>query len=143
RVLPYAPLLDVLRTALAGRAPAEIARLFGPAGAALARLLPEIAELLPSSTPPPPIAAEQDQRQLTLALARCFTRLGAHPGDAGRSPLLLIIEDLHWSDEASLEVLLALARNVPAQPMLMLLTYRSDEVGPELAAFLAAIDRER
>src|SRR6185295_6138256 len=42
-VLPYAPLLDVLRTALAGRAPAEIATLFGPDSVALARLLPEIA----------------------------------------------------------------------------------------------------
>ena len=143
RVLPYAPLLDVLRADLAGRSPAEIATLFGPDGAALARLLPEIAELLPSSAPQPPIAPEQDQRQLTLALARCFTRLGAHPDDAGQSARLLIIEDLHWSDEASLEVLLALARHVPAQPMLVLLTYRSDEVRPELAAFLAALDRER
>ena len=97
--------------------PAGNATLFGPASAALARLLPEIAELLPSSTPQPPIAPEQDQRQLTLALARCFTRLGAHPDDAGQSARLLIIEDLHWSDEASLEVLLALARHVPAQPM--------------------------
>jgi DNA-binding NarL/FixJ family response regulator len=143
RVLPYAPLLDVLRADLARRPPVEIATLFGPDGAALARLLPEIAELLPSSTPHPPIAPEQDQRQLALALARCFTRLGAHPGDAGWSARLLIIEDLHWSDEASLEVLLALARHVPAQPMLVLLTYRSDEVRPELAAFLAALDRER
>ncbi len=143
RVLPYAPLLDVLRADLAGRSPMDIATLFGADSAALARLLPEIAELLPSSAPQPPTAAEQDQRQLTLALARCFTRLGARPDDAGRLARLLIIEDLHWSDEASLQVLLALARHVPAQPMLVLLTYRSDEVRPELAAFLAALDRER
>jgi DNA-binding NarL/FixJ family response regulator len=143
RVLPYAPLLDLLRADLAGRPSVEIATLFGPDGVALARLLPEIAEVLPSSALQPPIAPEQDQRQLTLALARCFTRLGAHPDDTGRSARLLIIEDLHWSDEASLEVLLALARHVQAQPMLMLLTYRSDEMRPELAAFLAALDRER
>jgi DNA-binding NarL/FixJ family response regulator len=143
RVLPYAPLLDVLRADFATRSPVEIATLFGPAGAALARLLPEFAELFPISTPHLPLELEQDQRQLTLALAQCFMRLGAHPGDSARSPLLLVIEDLHWSDEASLEVLLALARHIPALPMLLLLTYRSDEVQAELAAFLAAFDRER
>jgi DNA-binding CsgD family transcriptional regulator len=143
RVLPYAPLLDLLRADLATRSAAEIATLFGPASSALARLLPEFAELLPSSPAQPAIEPAQDQRQLTLALVRCFARLGAHTGDAGRVPLLLLIEDLHWSDEASLEVLLALARRIPAQPILLLLTYRSDEVHPELAAFLAALDRER
>jgi hypothetical protein len=89
RVLPYAPLLDVLRADLATRSPAEIAMLFGPASATLTRLLPEFAELLPSSTPHPPIEPEQDQRQLTLALVRCFSRLGAHPGDIGL---------LYWSE---------------------------------------------
>src|SRR5690242_4458467 len=49
RVLPYAPLLDLLRAALAGRPSVEIATLFGSDGAALARLLPEIAEVLPNS----------------------------------------------------------------------------------------------
>jgi DNA-binding CsgD family transcriptional regulator/tetratricopeptide (TPR) repeat protein len=57
--------------------------------------------------------------------------------------VLLIIEDIHWSDDTSLEFLYALARRCPAHPLLILLTYRSDEVRPGLRHFLAQLDRER
>jgi hypothetical protein len=40
-------------------------------------------------------------------------------------------------------VLLALAQRVASQPILLLLTYRSDEVSAELAAFLGTLGRER
>jgi predicted ATPase len=57
-------------------------------------------------------------------------------------PLLLAVENLHWCDETSLEVLSALARRPIGQPALLLLTYRDDERTPELDAFLAGLDRE-
>jgi len=57
--------------------------------------------------------------------------------------VLLIIEDIHWSDDTSLEFLYALARRCPAHPLLILLTYRSNEVRPGLRHFLAQLDRER
>jgi tetratricopeptide (TPR) repeat protein len=60
-----------------------------------------------------------------------------------KQPTLLIVEDLHWSDETSLEFLHYLARRCPASPLLVLLTYRSDEVHPSLRHFLAHLDRER
>jgi predicted ATPase len=50
---------------------------------------------------------------------------------------------LHWSDETSLEWLLLLSRRMAAQPILLLLSYRSDEVRPGLRHFLALLDRER
>src|SRR6266511_549017 len=48
---------------------------------------------------------------------------------APRQPLLLVIEDLHWADDTSLELLAVLARRVPREPILLLGTYRDDEVG--------------
>jgi hypothetical protein len=45
---------------------------------------------------------------------------------------LLVIEDMHWSDETSLDFLHYLARRSMTQPLLLLLTYRSDEVRPRL-----------
>src|SRR5215210_3631436 len=87
RVLPYAPLLDLLRAYLAMCSPADMATLFGPAGGALVRLLPELAEMLPNISARPAIDPAQDQRQLTLALVRCFTQLAAHPRDQRWSPL--------------------------------------------------------
>ena len=61
---------------------------------------------------------------------------------AARQPLLFIVEDLHWSDETSLELLRYLARKCVQSPILFVLTYRSDEVSPELRHFLAVCDRE-
>jgi DNA-binding CsgD family transcriptional regulator len=139
RVLPYAPLLDILRADVTTRPPEQIAAQYGADGAMLARLLPELAELLPGRAPPA-IDTAQDLRQFIHALVRCLTLLHA---DARPTARIIIIEDLHWSDDASLALLLALVRHIRTQPIALLLTYRSDEVQSELAAFLAALDRER
>jgi len=56
--------------------------------------------------------------------------------------VLLIVEDLHWSDDTSLEFLYYLARRCVAQPLLLLFTYRSDEARPALWHWLAQLDRE-
>jgi DNA-binding CsgD family transcriptional regulator len=55
----------------------------------------------------------------------------------------LIVEDVHWSDDTSLEFLHYLARRCATQPLLVLLTYRSDEIRPSLSHWLAHLDRER
>jgi DNA-binding NarL/FixJ family response regulator len=47
---------------------------------------------------------------------------------ATRCPLVLILEDLHWADRSSLELLRYLARQVIARPILLLVTYRADEL---------------
>ena len=57
--------------------------------------------------------------------------------------MLLVVEDLHWSDDLSLEFLQYLARGVAPHALAMLLTYRSDEVQPRLRHVLAQLDRER
>jgi DNA-binding CsgD family transcriptional regulator/tetratricopeptide (TPR) repeat protein len=46
------------------------------------------------------------------------------------APVLLAIEDLHWADELTLEVLDRLARRLRTLPMLVVGTYRSDELYP-------------
>jgi AAA ATPase-like protein len=47
---------------------------------------------------------------------------------AGGRATILVIEDLHWADEATLDVLRLLARKVQAVPALVLASYRSDEL---------------
>lgn len=44
-------------------------------------------------------------------------------------PVVVVLEDLHWADAASLELLRYLARHIAAEPLLLLATYR-DELGP-------------
>jgi predicted ATPase len=47
-------------------------------------------------------------------------------GSARSQPLVILIDDVHWSDASSLELLQRLARHVQNVPLLILLAYRSD-----------------
>jgi DNA-binding CsgD family transcriptional regulator len=129
--LPYAPILDLLRSWSIRTAPEEIAAHFGPDAAIFGALLPELA------TSPSTTAPEHEKHRIFHALLALFSRF------ARTQPLLIVIEDLHWSDDTSLEFLLHLARHVPTLPILLVLTYRSDEVTPSLHHTLALLDRER
>ncbi|HEX6737775.1 MAG TPA: AAA family ATPase, partial [Vicinamibacteria bacterium] len=63
---------------------------------------------------------------------------------AGRQPLVLLLDDLHWADPASLDLLRVLARQVPAHPLLLVAAYRVDEITPRHLLFqlLPALVRE-
>ncbi len=134
---PYAPLLDLLRSVAASHLSPAITSDLAPFSREMYQLLPDLVPLPPdrplSSSPDP----EQQKRRLFTALAQFFT------GQATKQPVLLVIEDIHWSDETSLDFLHYLARRCAASPLLILLTYRSDEVHPSLSHFLAQLDRER
>ena len=48
---------------------------------------------------------------------------------ANGAPTVLVLEDLHWADEATLDVLRLLGRRIDAIGVLVLATYRDDELG--------------
>ena len=45
-----------------------------------------------------------------------------------RGPLVIVLEDVHWADEATLDVLRVLGRRIGPTPTLVLVTYRDDEL---------------
>ena len=47
----------------------------------------------------------------------------------GGRPTVVVIEDVHWADEATLDLIKFLGRRVAPLPVLLLLTYRDDELG--------------
>jgi DNA-binding CsgD family transcriptional regulator len=49
----------------------------------------------------------------------------------GEEPTLVVLEDVHWADEATLDFLRFLGRRVENLPALVLATYRDDEVGAD------------
>jgi DNA-binding CsgD family transcriptional regulator/tetratricopeptide (TPR) repeat protein len=137
---PYAPLLDLLRSFLAGHSSALPAPEVQSFAQAFLPLLSDIGHLLPVVPPPPTLTTldpEQEKRRRFEAAAHFLTSQSA------THPVLLVVEDLHWSDDTSLEFLHYLARRCSAHPLLLLLTYRGDEVRPSLRHFLAHLDRER
>lgn len=132
---PYAPLLDLLRSLIVSSTP-------GVSSASLADLARDIYPLLPELATDPPgsplqLEPEQEKHRLFAVLATFFLRLSA------QTPVLMIIEDAHWSDDTSLDFLHYLARRAAAHSLLLLVTYRQDEMRPELRSWLAQLDRER
>ena len=59
----------------------------------------------------------------------------------GPWPVLVVVEDAHWADEATLDWLTQLGRRIAGLPALLVVTFRDDEVGPEhpLRRTLAAL----
>jgi tetratricopeptide (TPR) repeat protein len=49
--------------------------------------------------------------------------------EAARRPVVAIVEDAHWADEASLELLRLIGRRIHLLPLLLLVSYRDDEIG--------------
>src|SRR5260370_11560226 len=138
--IPYAPLLDLLRTFLNSHSSAlpapevkEVAQAFLP-------FLPDVGHLLPDGTSPPtltPLDPEQEKRRRFEILAHFLT------SQARAHPVLLVVEDLHWSDDTSLEFLHYLARRCSAHQLLLLLPYRSHELRPTLPHSLPHLPRDR
>ncbi len=63
---------------------------------------------------------------------------------AAQRPVVLLLDDLHWADPASLDLLRFLARSIPTLPILLLVAYRVEEVTRRhpLYALLPALVRE-
>jgi predicted ATPase len=64
-------------------------------------------------------------------------RLTTGPG----RPLLVVLEDIHWCDDTSLDWLLYFARQLDTSPLLLVMTYRPDAAHPTLNHLLANLDR--
>ena len=79
--------------------------------------------------------AERQVRQVQQALLALLEEIRRE------RPLLIVVDDVHWSDGPSLQVLLALSLH--PGPLRFLLSYRPEPVTPALAAFLAEVARLR
>ena len=126
---PLRPLLrelaDYCRTS-----PAVLQRVIGPRLAVLREQEPALAALADPQAPR--VSPEVASRRLNADLAETLAAF------AREQPLLLVIDDLQWSDESTMRFLASLDepffRDVP---LFLAGTYRSDETGPDLRALLA------
>ncbi|MFC8454119.1 ATP-binding protein [Kitasatospora sp. NPDC057223] len=110
--LPYGPVVDALRDARELLGPdTELS----PATSALNPYLPDLARRLSESEEEPGAGPQQS---LMRAVHDVLSALG---------PVVLMVEDLHWVDEATRDLLLLLARN-PPQQLRMALTYRAHDL---------------
>ena len=110
--VPYLPLADALRGAGSEHVAAAIA-----ARPVLARLLPDL-ESLPATGDLP----EVSQQQLFGAVLGMLTEL------AGETPVLLVLEDLHWADRSTRDLVTFLSRVLRTERVALVVSYRSDDL---------------
>lgn len=143
RSAAFAPMIDLLRHVYL-TAESEDRALLRSYAASLSTLLPELdrdtnSHLFQAQTDP-----QQGKPLLQhnlMQFLRQYARLGRKDTDA--AALLLVVEDLHWCDESTLEFLERFAQRLAQEPILLLLTYRPDERHPSLVRFLSQLNRTR
>lgn len=129
---PYAPFAAVLRRLIQTVGLERVLDAAGPGAGVLSALLPELAD---DSSVPPRTGAERLYELVTVLLERI----------SAERPVILAIEDLHWADRSTLELLRFIVRMAESGRLLVVLTYRSDEVprGHVLRSWLPELERTR
>lgn len=123
--LAYGPFVEGLSASIGGEGLAG--RLEGIPGHFLAeasRLLPELAALRPGLPSPPPLAAPGAQSRFFEGVCRVLLAVCEGP-----SPGVLFIDDVHWADASSLDLLAYLVRRLrPGRRLCVVLTWRGEQV---------------
>lgn len=110
----------------------------GPMAGLLARVVPAIA--VETWGEAPGRFAEPEERERTLdALVEFVVAVGE------QSPVLVVVDDAHWAEAATVDWLRLIARRVPAMPVLVVVAYRETDLDRRhpLAALLPAMRREQ
>src|SRR4051812_42164439 len=128
RELPFGVWVDALAEHSEGLGPERLERLVGDQVGELAAVLPGL-----GGTP----AGLQDERYRTHRAVRALLEALAQ-----RHPLVLALDDLHWADEASLELVAHLLRRPVRAPLLLALAFRPAPVRVLLAGALAGGERD-
>ena len=120
---PYLPYVEIIEQAISNpRSPLALREALGDVAPEIARIVPALRRAFPDI--PPPI-------ELPVELARRYVwnSFGEFLGRAARvQPLLLVLEDLHWTDESTAQLTEYLAPLLPEMPVLVLGTCREVEV---------------
>lgn len=135
---PFAPVVECLVELVGSVDPAAIRSEAERPAAVVARLIPELHELLGELPEPATLPPEEDRARLFDAIARVVvaaTRL---------APTVLVLDDLQWADVSTLALTAYLARAAKESPLLIVGCYRSDEVdaADTRGLALAALERE-
>ena len=131
---PYAAFIAAVRSGFRGLEHDRLGSVLAQTAPALAQLFPELAVSGDRSD-----IAREEQHRISIAFHDLLSAF------AREAPILLVLEDLHWADDASLDLLHYLARELRDARVLILATYRSDEMHRRhpFLRVLGAMQRER
>ena len=136
---PFTPFVEILEQMMREIPAGVLREALGDAAGDVARLVPEIHRVAGDIPPPAELTPEQQRRVLFNAVLDLFRRLGA------RQPVVLLLDDLHWADEATLGLLQHLTPHLSGLRLLAVGTYRDVEldVGKPFEKAMAALVRQK
>jgi hypothetical protein len=133
RSLFLQPVIEAIMPVVTRTPAAVLGELFGEHASAAAALLPEAAALLGPS--PAWRGSVEMERRRAFEAVTAFLR-----GLAARSPVLLVVDDLQYAGQSTVELLHYLSRHVPGSRLLTVATVRAEN-DAELGAALAPVAR--
>ncbi|HEY3096345.1 MAG TPA: AAA family ATPase [Acidimicrobiia bacterium] len=136
--VPYQPFVEALRTYVHECTPADLEGQIGPLGGDVARLVPELTDMVPGLSEPLHADAETERYRLFEAIATFLD------GAAANAPVVLLLDDLHWAAKPTLLMLRHLVRTPNDVPLFIIGTYRDTELDRRhpLAEMLADLRRD-
>lgn len=137
--IPYQPWVEALRHVITHEPRDLLVDHLGAHSAALTRLLPELAQRVGEQPGAQPVDPDAERSVLFGAIVELLARLGRD------TPVLLVLEDLHWADKPSLLLLRHVIASTDSHRLLVVGTYRSSDLGAEhpLTDVLAALHRDQ
>ncbi|HEX2058348.1 MAG TPA: AAA family ATPase [Actinomycetota bacterium] len=119
---PYGPFVEVLEAALKDVDPQTFRTALGPAAGEVAKVLPQLRHLYDDIPAPLELPPEQERRYLFNSIRDFIERASSV------KPLVVLFDDVHWTDEASLQLMEHMAPELPNMPVLVIATYRDVEL---------------
>jgi tetratricopeptide (TPR) repeat protein len=117
----YWPWVQVVRGLLRSAGGSRLLADLGPQAVWLAEIVPDLRSELPAAPEAAPSTADEGRFRVYDALSELLRR------SAAEAPLVVVLDDLHWADEASLHTLAFVARSLQDAGVLLLGTYRDTE----------------
>ena len=127
--VPYQPFVQVVRQVLARIA--DAGELLGPGAGELSRIVPELSTHVGGLVPPAEVDADTARHRQSAAMATWLVELSR------RAPILLVLDDLSWADEASIGMLRHVASAIVHESVMIVATYRPADAATSLASFSA------
>jgi len=138
-VPPYVVWNEAIKDYLQVCTPERLYKVIGYYPSEVCKLVPEIKQKLGTIPQSLPISPEDERNRLFEAVSQFVTNISKE------APLLVILDDLQWTDQSSLLLLHYVARGVHKESLLLLGTYRDTDIDERhpLSPVVAELNRER
>src|SRR5437899_696829 len=120
--VPYQPVVEALRHYVLACSQTELAAYAQAQGGELIRLVPELAQRVPD-LPAPRVAEPDTERYLLFDAVAGLLAVAARDG-----PVMLVVDDFHWADKATLALMDHLMRWAEPMALIVVGTYRDSEL---------------